>query len=690
MRLPEEQSNGWKLHYFALVGNDRDGLTSEGNENGNWKLEMEELRRTLLTSKNALLLIIFFLLNLLFCTLQCNDTQKITLAAEELITYVEGYPSYVEQTLDNAEKMKVLGLLHSKGDYMRRNLEKTVEDFSLLKEIEPEFGENRGIVLFSDFDLSDFLLVGYGLYLILLFTGEYRKGLSLLIFSTDGGRRILGIKRVLILFAGMAGCSLLLYGSNLLTISFIYPEMLPARPLQSVPEFMKCAFPISIGAYLLRLVIMKYFASCLIALFLFAFVSLFKSVASIVAAGLLFLLEFLGYKLILSTSVFNYLKFLNLYALLRAKDGYIYYYNMNFFGRPVTLLTCQCLFGALLMVVCIIVIIIGHGRRQNSGISIFHQLWDRLAVWLQKRKPIYSACCWEARKILISQFGLLFIVVILYMAISSASKTEYRDLRNRAELMYYEEFGGEITPEKMEEARRLERKLNRFLGNAIKNMENSGGDEEAQKQNVTTAMRISEYQLKLPAIQRVLANMESAYDYMERTGAKMDLVEPFAYEMFFILDRKTYIRNLLYSLICSILVFSGVMNYEKVSNMEMLLRSLKYGRREVFWHKILWVVLLSFLFSLPIHLVQFIRIAKIYPFVNLSGLVQSMEMFRSFPVQIPLYLYMALVFLFRCSLSVVCGIGVCLLGRYTKSRVSCIVISLILLIGLIFLYMMIA
>lgn len=646
---------------------------------------MAELRRCLINKKNLLLLFILVLTNITFIFVQCNDTQKITKTGDELVEYIDSYQAYVDSTLENVDKMRILSSLGNKEDYITGNLDKTAKDFSAISGTQLEYGENRGVVIFSEFELTNLLLVGYGVYLIQIFTGEYRKGLSLLVFSTAGGRRKLGLQRIGILALGLTVAAAILYGSSWLTVAVRYPGMNPSRAIQSVPEFMKCTFMLSIGEYMLGVVLVKLLAAFVLSLILYACISLVRNVVAIIICGGLVLAEVLLYKLIIPTSIYNVFKYLNLYGLLGAGDGFRYYYNINLFNKPVTLLYAQLGFGLILMVVAVVLVLIGQGIRPIEFFSVFRQLIDKIARFVQRKKPVLNGFLWEGYKVLVSQFGLIIIAVVFYLAVSASVDTQYQDFRNWIEVDYYRQFAGPVTEEKLNEVRTLEAKYTKYYNNALKNLGNDGGSSGGTSSGssssgtktssqVQNEMAVNRYGALLDPLRNVLANMESSYEYSQKTGITVHLIEPFSYDMLIKYDNKTFQRNLLYCLIGVVLVFSGIMNYERASNTEMLLHTMPYGRKRIIRNKVLWVVIISLLFSLPIHLIQYYRIAQVFPFEHLDYAVQSVEMFRSFPIRISLRAFIIGMYTLRGLISTGGGIAVMYASRKCKTRVSCIAI----------------
>lgn len=647
---------------------------------------MAECKRLIWNKPHFFLLGMLLILNIIFIGMQCNENRKITLSGDALQHYLEGYPFYVNQTLENAKTMQSLSLLGNQESYVARNVEKTVMDFSKLTDIKPLEGENSGIIVWKGFEMADFFCLGYGIFFILQFASEHKKGLTLLIYSTEGGRVKLCFQRIMILAAALFFGCFCIYGSSFLTVCMHYGDAGLIRPLQSLPEFQKCALRITVGQYVCCSFLLKYVTILVLILLYFAFVGIFRNGLATFCFGGGIVTEYLLYHWIRSASIWNGWKYMNLYSMLRGSDAFAVYYNLNIRNHPIAVLTLQIAMAGVFLGVSIILSVWGHCRKRREGGSAIFLLQERIKAFCERHKPVLPSFLWEGKKILFSQKGLLILAVIFYLAFSSASQTEYRDFRNRMQMEYYAVYGGELTEEKIDTLLKLEKKMTKYHDNALRNIDKinkkieeytAQGLEVPSQWNASvqdSEMAVREYEAKLNGIRPIVQNALSAREYEERTGRHVSLLEPFAYEMLFRDDMQTYRNSRLYCLICMVLVFSGVMCCEKTSHMEELMHTLYGGRKRVVIHKIIWVSILAVLFSLPIYLIQYVQIGKIFPFQNQGDIVQSLEILRSFPIAMSIRMYLFCFYLRRVGLSVLLGLGVLGIGSKCKSRISVLAI----------------
>ena len=112
---------------------------------------MSELRRIFFSRRMLLAWFIgLFLCGVFFCY-ECGSAKEITLSGEELQSYVDNYSGFLQSVKDNAENVGMLAAISDRTGFVKDNIDKTLADYSRLEGITPVAGENKGIVLFSNF-----------------------------------------------------------------------------------------------------------------------------------------------------------------------------------------------------------------------------------------------------------------------------------------------------------------------------------------------------------------------------------------------------------------------------------------------------------------------------------------------------------------------------------------------------------
>ena len=94
------------------------------------------------------------------------------------------------------------------------NIRKTALAYSELENITVSVGENRGIVLFLEYKLTDVIIIAFLMIMSVRFLKERKKGVVNLIRSTAKGRGVLYFSRVGILLFSSVVLGMVMYGVN--------------------------------------------------------------------------------------------------------------------------------------------------------------------------------------------------------------------------------------------------------------------------------------------------------------------------------------------------------------------------------------------------------------------------------------------------------------------------------------------
>lgn len=643
---------------------------------------MREFLRVIWNKKTILFVLILLLINVTFCLFQCNDSKEITLTGNALTEYLDGYDDFLSETMDNVSGMLGNSLFAKKVSFARKNIEKSAVDYGALSGLVPEEGENRGIVIYTRFQLTHFLVLGFVIYLVLRFLEEEKKGLQLLVRSTARGRIPLFLWRVGTLLFGAAAISFLLYGSTLLVVQLRYPGADLGRAIQSVPEFLKSTYQISIREYLFYDMLCKALAASVTGLLLYALSVFTTPMVALVAFSVAVGLEYLCYLTIVPTSVLAGVKYVNLCAMLVGRDGFINYLNLNFFGKPILILELQLWFALVLLLLLPLLGLIACAGNRTKTVGGLASRLDKVSAWISRHRRPVSGFTWEARKLLGKQMGFVILVLAAYLAYSSSLESRYADLRNPYEMMWYEEFAGPITEDSVaameqtmadmeEDKLKLEESIAKLQERLAK-----FNPEDPARGYISKDLEKKEDQLlellkKMAGLNIVLPRAYSGLEYTLETGRELWLLEPYTYHLLLENDSKTYERNRLYILLAVVAAFSGCMAYEYKAKMEPVLRTSYRGKRTVVY-KVVIVVLFSALTALGIHMIQFVQIGKVFPYHSMDCPVQSIECMRSFPFSISIAVYLCLLYGWRCLYAAAMGLLTMLLSRLVKDRVACI------------------
>lgn len=657
---------------------------------------MLELKRILWNRRTLLLFGLLLLLHGVFFFFQCNEAKSNTLTGEALTEYIGGYEDYVDSVHENVAMMQDNPLFAEKDSFVYRNLIKTGKDYAKLTGITPVAGENRGIVTLLNFNLTNFVLLLVGIYIVLCFMAERQKGLYLLIRSTERGRTQLSLQRIGILGLGILTAAFLLFGSTLFMSMRLFPGCDLARPVQSVPELGGVIGRLSIGGYVLLFLLKKVMGCLLACLVLYFCMSLFRSSFCVAAFFLLFAGEYALYALIIPTAKWSALRYFNLYTYVFCGTEYAKYYNLNLFGHPVHIAR-----GADLLVlpgtaVMVLFCLLRYSRQYPKSEYGSFRMVEKARAFVSRHKPSYSLTGWELKKVLFSQKGLVLFALLLYLAFSASAESSYLDFRSNYVTHWYEDYAGEIDEEKIAalhgKKTEMEEKVSLWedrlseLRMMLQRYLLEGKETGGVASSIFEFERLTEeMKNEVAGISIVISQAEESYAYSQKSGSALKLIDPTVWELLFYNDKRTILRNYLYALLTVVLLLSGIMACEKSSHMETLLHSFYKGRKQVLFRKIAIMLGICAVCTLSIHLIQYFQIGKVFTYTDYDAKVQSIPCVRSFPLRITIRQYLVLLYTFRTLFSAAAG-GAVMFFSSRFSRIATItfgVFLVILLMGLV-------
>lgn len=615
---------------------------------------MNELKRVF-GRKIIMLSVILVLLNFILFTLSCDSGRDITAVGDELAEYISSYNQTVESTVKQSRELSMLNIY--KDGFGSKNIEKTAEDFSALSDIAPAYGDNRGIVVLSDYHMTDLIFAAFMIIISAVLLAERRNGLANLIRSTSGGRTRLYFSRIGVLVISAVSGAVLLYGGNYLGAVLTFGDMGIPRAIQSVPEFSMCSYRISVGDYLICSAGVKILAVLTAALLFFTLISLLGTVGAYLFGGIFAAVQVLFYLLIPSVSSLNVLKFMNIFAAVKADDYFRVYQNLNIFGRPVSIHYAGVSFCVSVFLICLVSGIFIHGKMYLKREHFAESILLAVRKFTEKHSICRTLFGWEGYKLIIRQYGGIIVICAFLAAYSQAVKYDYFYPQNPYELEWYAKYEGEMTAEKLSDMEtqksRLERSINLFQSRLDKII-----SEKTVDWNTWGKIKafLDEAQAKYDTLLPIIENVRSGMEYTARTGNSVSLIKPYSYDLLFRRDTKTVQRNSLFILIGIICAVSGVYSFERQNRMDGTLRSAYRGRTALDLCKIVWVVLLCAVLCAAVHSVQLIRINMQLGLSGLDAPVQSLDFMRNYSAYMTIKQYIIVKFAARASAACVVGL----------------------------------
>lgn len=638
---------------------------------------MSELKR-LYNLKTLFLLLALIIINTGLFMMSCDKEKKITLTGDELQTYIDEYPDFLKQTKTNSILMSSMNMY--KTGFASDNIKKTAESYGRLENVTLTADDNRGIVVFSDYGLTDIFLLAFLMIMATRLLAERRKGLVNMIRSTQNGRARLYFHRILILlFSALIG-GILLYGGNLLGSTIIYGTSDLSRGIQSIPEFMLCPYKISVAGYIIASCFLKTAVCFGAALVFYLIISVFGTAAAYITTALAAVVELLLYNLIISISELNGLKFINIIAVLKCNETFRVCQNINIFGNAVPVLTCDAVFLTALILISISIGFFVHGKMYVKSRNLLSGIDEKIKKILEKFALQRTLLGWELYKTLIKQGGIIFILAAFALTYSASVKYRYIYLFNIYEEQYYDEYAGEITSEKLDQMEEEKVWLEREIEICTQRLEEELSSKHPDQNYMQLiSQRLGYAQRHIEGLIPVYENAKDGMEYIERTGRKIDLIKPYSYDLLLQRDRTTRNRASLYILIGIIGAVSGIFAFDKQNNMSFTLRSSYRGRGRLNFSKVAVVFGISIILCISLHMIQFVQIGKLLGFNNLSSPLQSLMFMRDRELFVNIREYLILLFAVRCLSAFFVGIICMAVSRLCPDTVSAMGVSIFIL-----------
>ncbi len=603
-----------------------------------------------------ILFVLAVIMNCVFFALECSDERQITLQGEELTAYIESYPDFLTSVSENADGFSAISILQKKDSFSTRNIKQTAEDYSRL-DITPEYGENRGTAAYSNYVTSDFLLAAFVLFAVTGFTDERRKGIAGIVKCTRNGRLPLGVQRIgiIVIAALFAGAVFAL--STIITGTVLFGDFGLARPIQSVPEFKLCPFGITIGGYFVLSALMKALAAAMIGVLVFVFSSLFDTIPSVVISSVLLAGHWLLSALIIPTDSLNFLKFVNIFALLKNDVFFKNYCNLNLFGQPVyftqTAVICVTVAFVLFSAAALF---ISAGRTPATVTEI--GIFTRLGSKISSKMPQLPLFLWETKKALINRKGLVIIAAAVYLSIYSLLQYRYIGFVNQDYEKMYKKYSGIVTEKLVGRVTDDFNKLDSEVAKLVDeiNAHIDAGDEPELYMTMYQRCENLKYQRHLT--EDFMHRAEDCLAYTRESGFPVEIIRQDTYDLLLASDSGTALRNGLYVLIALIGTFGGIISYEKQSNMSFTLKCSKRGRARLLAHKAVLILVVSIILSAVVNLSQLHVIAESMGLNNIEASCQSVIMLRPVRFALSIREYLIMMYIVRALLTAVVGLAI--------------------------------
>ena len=597
------------------------------------------------------------------------ETLKIqTEAASKLetqLSHLSQYRDYPSQVQAASERLGRFSIFGKKGSFANRNLQKTAEDFAPLEGADLSLGHDEALTALFSYPLADWLLVLVLVYTAMTFLDERQKGLWYILYAAPGGRVPLALRQMAILALVSAAATALLHG-GVLALGFLRYGGLEDldRAAQSLPIFKTLPVVTSVGGLLVRYFLLRAVTAFVIGLLLWLLLSAANTGVRWMIVGLAVFLaaEYSCYTFLPDQSVFQLLKYGNIFSYIDLSVLFTRYLNLDIFGWPVNirmLAEAGCVpLAALLGAGCAAL----QARKRPTALAApFARLgmrWNALWDAIRGRLRLTG---FEAYKLLVMQGGLIILAAFLVLMARSdmaaqLSRTEADEYALRLQ--------GPLTEEKLAEIDGVRQEIDDRYDLALhasERLQSGEIDWYEFSDIVSGSTNVTAEQVGIMEVQLRAAELEARG---EELGTTLWLLDDVPYRNIYGPEASSLrMRWNVLALFALSLLLAGSMAVEQTAGgLRHLLRAGAMGRGALLGRKYLLagggVVLL---WAVPTVMELKTLLSSVDP-ATLAAPVQSVTFLDGFPLHVSIGLFLAGLYLFRLLALLALGCGVLFLS----------------------------
>lgn len=595
------------------------------------------------------------------------------------ISQMKEYPEYLRNIQERAGQQEI-SIFQDTSEYTRRNLQAAAQAFKPLLGKQLSFVNSDTFFNATESAVTDFLILGVLFYLtVSMVVYEKEHGLFRLLRATADGRGAL--IRAKLLAGALCGIllTLLFWGANLGIAVWRYGALDVSAPLQAVYGYDGSCLNISVGQYL-RLFLLSKMAAYTVLSFLVLLLGIKARNTMEIYTGIFLTAGIsMACYAVGTYSGMYILHYMNLQFLVEVVSAYRFYFNLNFFGNPVSIILL--FWGGILFLGVVLWFLnwrVFTGGRFAADIK---RGWKRREK--KQRRPNVSLFSHELYKLLISGHGW---VILCLLVVLQGWMYAQKSTRVYGDEYYYKNY-----MERM--AGRLDQAKVRFLWEEQKNFkENERLLEKKQKEyekkkiseaELNAVMQLVSRKLETKAaFQRVLARAEFA----ERHGTPMvyegGYLELFGYGNS---GEQEDMQQAGMMVAALILLLAPYCAGEYSQGMMKLVGAQYYGRRRILWVKGGIGLLSCILVCLIVYVPKLVYIGEVYGYAGILENADAVPLLAGGFLHWPLWAYLLVVYGLRflaAAMTAALILAVSVNRKNTAQTVSLLLTALTLPVGL--------
>lgn len=538
------------------------------------------------------------------------------------IGYVKGYNKYVQQVLEEAEKMSGRAIFAKENSFAYKNIRLIKKEYRKLEDVNLTLEDNRGLESYLNYNYTAFIVLIMMLIIIFYIFKERDYNMWPKIYAAKRGRLYISLVRLFTIFIS----SLMLY---LVASALIYFASVAlygrnhnlGTYIQNIIHYKDFTDPLSKMSYMLFLFVFQWLIIFAMSLTLYCFFSFFRErIKALLISGIIFGAELLLYTNKSSITFFATLRQFNIICALSINDLLCKYEAISLFGlfaRNIFLIgMCVAVILIIAFVSAVSIGVLMRPVRSGGLMKLLSQKISTVRQIILAKQPVFMM---EMHKTFFTARGYIVFIVAFGLSIYfiGISGKTYSSIDNEHDEMYLR-YGGEDYSGFISLINNQEQKVADALA-YLELVKERDADEKEKVKIISYANDNYQYELQ---ILQSYSEFQEKIDYLNHLsdeGKTGYMISDRGYE--FLFSEKGKARQIILQVLLlfgTLLIVNSSQYIDKKSKMNKLINSSANGRKKHMVRKICsWYITSLFLTGI-IYLLDFGIFVKNYgiPYVN--------------------------------------------------------------------------
>ena len=571
---------------------------------------------------------------------------------EENKQYITGYHDSIADIISRADAMGGISIFAKEDSFSDSNLQKTKEDFKRVLNVEPVAFDDVFLKHYFAYDYINLFVVIGSVFVAFALVDNKKRGLRCILYSSVNGRGRLVINKIVALLKWDTIIVTAFYIGTLIVSAIKFDgDILGClnHPIQSVSEFAKIPYEMSIGMFLLLYLFVKlvivFIISLIVWLIIFCVDNTVISIGfvGVIGTGTYIIDRFVG-----TNSPVNYIRYCNIWYLIKDISIFAEYKNLNWFESAVNKNVYICIFIAVICLICtFMAVLVGLKRypcsskvRKNTFILKF---LSKIKTFMASLPEKFSVGMLEWYKLFIKQKGLVVVILLFGLWLSQMDLQQV--IHTKEQDLYYE-FMDNYEGVKSVESEAYIDNLRDTLEKLDIQYEQLHSEYKAGTLTADQWFAFSTMYLNFESERIFLKQIEEQSEYLdqlkENKGIEGWYVNVYGYNHLFAAEDTYGNMALIFSVI---LICSGLFAVEKKSGTVKIIRGSSEGRLRLFITKLKVVILSAIALFSVATIIEIFSISYVYGLSGFGAPVQSVYMLDFVPFECSMATFVILMYL---------------------------------------------